>query len=184
MVVACDRIGQAIDAAAAAPAGPLVTAADYYRQDERFSPAVNADRIDVAVALADRLGSAAAITAELAAAVSGGLAVLAAAPAGQQVRTRHGDRMLLSEFACTRAVELAVHGLDLAAGLARAPWLTAEAATTLEALLIPGSNAGVLRAELGCDQAGVIARLTGRVPLSAADSAVLARHGLTRLALG
>jgi hypothetical protein len=31
------------------------------------------------------------------------------------VLTRHGDRMLLTEFLRTRVLELAVHGLDLAA---------------------------------------------------------------------
>jgi uncharacterized protein (TIGR03083 family) len=183
-VVAVSRVGQAVDAAAAGPDGPLVTAVGYYRPDERFSAAMNADRIDVAAALAAQLGTAPAITAELTAAGDRSLALLAAAPADQEVRTRHGDRMLLSEFAITRVVELAVHGLDLATGLARRPWLTTEAATVLEDLLVPGGGTGQLRAELGCDRAGVIARLTGRTPLSAADSAVLATRGLTGLALG
>jgi len=33
------------------------------------------------------------------------------------VLTRHGDVMLLTEFMRTRVLELAVHGLDLAAGV-------------------------------------------------------------------
>jgi uncharacterized protein (TIGR03083 family) len=184
VLVAVGRVGQAISAAGARAPGPPVSAAGYYRPDERFSAAVNADRIDVATAAAARLRTAAAITAELAAACQRSLVLLETCPAGQLVSTRHGDTMRLSEFAVTRVVELAVHGLDLAAGLARQPWLTAEAATVPEALLVPGGDASQLRAELGCGRAGVIARLTGRTALSAADSEVLARHGLTRLALG
>jgi uncharacterized protein (TIGR03083 family) len=184
VLVAVGRVGQAISAAGTQAAGPLVSAAEYYRPDERFSAAVNADRIDVATAAAARLRTAAAITAELAAASQRCLTLLETSPAGQLVRTRHGDTMMLSEFAVTRVVEVAVHGLDLAAGLTTNPWLTAEAATVLEALLLPGGGASQLRAELGCDRAGVIARLTGRTALSAGESEVLARHGLTRLALG
>jgi hypothetical protein len=44
------------------------------------------------------------------------------------VRTRHGDVMLLTEFMRTRVLELAVHGLDLATGLGRDPWLTGAGA--------------------------------------------------------
>lgn len=186
IAIATGRIGQAIDAARDA-GGELVTAAGYYRPDERFSPAVNADRIDIASALAVRLGSAAAIHAGLTAAIDRSLAVLQSAPADQEVRTRHGDRMLLSQFTVTRVVELAVHGLDAAAGLGRPPWLTSEAAGVLEDLLLPGTGAAKadeLRARLGCDRAGFIARLTGRVPLSQAETAVLGETGITRLALG
>jgi hypothetical protein len=100
------------------------------------------------------------------------------------VRTRHGDRMLLSDFAVTRVVELAVHGLDVAAGLGRRPWLTDDAAAVLEDLMLPGGSAGALAARLGCDRAGLIARLTGRTPLSAADQAALAESGVAILALG
>ncbi len=185
VIIATDRVRPAIEAAGRAH-GDVVTAAGYYRPDERFSATVNADRIDVAAALAARLGTVAAIRAELTAATERTLAILAAGPADQLVRTRHGDPMLLSEFAVTRVVELGVHGLDLAAGLDRQPWLTSEATVVLIDLLVPGgaSTAQALCARLECDRTGLVARLTGRVPLSATDSAVLAEYGLTRLALG
>jgi uncharacterized protein (TIGR03083 family) len=185
VIIATDRVRPAIEAAGRAH-GELVTAAGYYRPDERFSATVNADRIDIAAALAARLGTVAAIRAELTTAAERTLAILVAAPAGQLVGTRHGDRMLLSEFAVTRVVELGVHGLDLAAGLDREPWLTSEATVVLIDLLLPGgaSTAQALCAGLACDRTGLITRLTGRVTLSATDSAVLAQHGLTRLALG
>ncbi len=189
IVIGADRIGQAIDAAGAAgpPAGELVTAVGYYQPDARFSAAVNADRIDIAAALAARLGSAAAIGAELTAAARRSLELLETAPPDQEVRTRHGDRMLLSQFVITRVVELAVHGLDVAAGLHRSPWLTDQAAAVLDELLLPTLSqheVDGLRDQLGVDRAGLIAALTGRAPLSAADEVTLARCGVARLALG
>ncbi len=185
VIIATGRIEQAIEAGPGA-AGELVSARGYYRADERFSADVNADRIDVAAALAARLQTAAAISAALAAASARSLELLAAAPAGQVVRTRHGDRMLLPEFAITRVAELGLHGLDLAAALGREPWLTAEAAGVLEELLLPPGPAGPrqLAARLGCDRTGVIARLTGRVALSAGDRGHLTELGVTELALG
>jgi uncharacterized protein (TIGR03083 family) len=189
IVIATGRIAQAIDAAATArdPARDLVTAAGYYKPDARFSAAVNADRIDVAAKLAERLATAAAIGAELTAAAGRSLALLETAAPDQEVRTRHGDRMLLSQFAITRVVELAVHGLDVAAGLRRSRWLTEQAADVLEDLLLPALRQGELedlRGRLGVDRTGLIALLTGRAPLSAADEVTLARRGVTRLALG
>jgi uncharacterized protein (TIGR03083 family) len=185
VVIAAGRIGPAIDAAR--PAGELVTAAGYYEPDVRFSAAVNADRIDVAAALAARLGTAAAIGAELTAATRRSLELLETAPPHQEVRTRHGDRMLLSQFAITRVVELAVHGLDAAAGLGRSPWLTEQAAAVLADLLLPGRSrrdVDRLADRLGVDRAGLVAALTGRAALSPADEATLTEHGVTRLALG
>jgi uncharacterized protein (TIGR03083 family) len=189
VVIATGRIGPAIDASGidGGPAGDLVTASGYYAPDARFSAAVNADRIDIAAALAARLRTAAAIGAELTAAALRSLELLEAAPPDQEVRTRHGDRMLLSEFAVTRVVELAVHGLDVAAGLHRSPWLTGQACSVLDDLLLPALGKGeveALRRRLGVDRAGLIALLTGRAPLSPGDEATLARRGVTRLALG
>jgi uncharacterized protein (TIGR03083 family) len=187
VIIATGRVDQAVVAGqeAGAVPGPLVGARGYYRPDERFSPVVNTDRIDVAAGLAARLGTAPVIRAELTAACARTMATLAAAPPDLEVRTRHGDRMLLTEFLVTRVVELGVHGLDLANGLGRQAWLTAPAAEVIENLLLPQTGLGDdLRVRLGCDQAGLIARLTGRVPLSPAEQSVLAGVGVTRLALG
>ncbi len=182
VVVAVRRIGQAT-AGPDSGQGELVATADYYRPDQRFSAGANSDRIDTAVALAHELGGAAAIAAAFDAAWRAGHSILVGAPAEAIVRTRHGDRMLLTDFATTRVVEVAVHGLDLAVGLGRTPWLTKQAAEVVEDLLAPGS-AESLRVALGCDQVGLIARLTGRAPLSAEQAAMVREHGITRLALG
>jgi uncharacterized protein (TIGR03083 family) len=186
-ITAAGRIDQAIAAGrdGAGPRGRVADARGYYRPDERFSPAVNADRVDRAAELAASLGTAAAMRAELAEATARTLAALRTEPPDLEVKTRHGDRMLLTEFLVTRVVELGVHGLDLAGGLGRPPWLTAAAAEVIEHLLVPETGMRTeLRGRLGCDQTGVIARLTGRVPLSTAERDVVAGLGVTGLALG
>ena len=162
----------------------LVTAVGYYRADRRFSAATNADRI--ATAQRGAAGSGPDdLRAEFDRAWRAGLADAAAAPAGRRVRTRHGDLMLLTEFMRTRVLELAVHGLDLAAGLGRDPWLTDPAAAVVEELLLGGADAAAaLRAQLGWDRAGLIAKATGRSPLTAAEQKAVASAGVRGLALG
>jgi hypothetical protein len=157
---------------------------DYYRPDHRFSAAVNSDRVDAAATLAKQLGSAAAISAQLARLTGETSGMLHATPLDRAVRTRHGDRMLLSDFGRTRVVELGVHGLDLASGLGRQPWLTRQAGDLIEELLLPDADGSHIAAELGCDQAGLIARLTGRLEPSADDAAVLSHYNIRKLALG
>jgi uncharacterized protein (TIGR03083 family) len=183
VVVATGRIRQAL-AEPVDGAARLVGTADYYRPDERFSPGANADRIDAARQLAAALGSAAAISAELDRVSREVVGLLAAAPGDRMIRTRHGDRMLLTAFAVTRVVELGVHGLDLALSLDRPPWLTAQAAAVLEALLLPAGQAGELRDRFGCDQVTLIAKLTGRAPLSGPEQAILREGDVVRLTLG
>jgi uncharacterized protein (TIGR03083 family) len=163
----------------------LVPAAGYYRADRRFSAATNADRIATA-----QRGAAGLDPAGLRAALDGAwratLADCAAAPPGRRVLTRHGDPMLLTEFMRTRVLELAVHGLDLAAGVGRDPWLTDAAAGLVEELILPGraDAAGRLRQRLRWDRAGLIARATGRRPLTAAERQAVQDAGLRWLALG
>jgi hypothetical protein len=92
--------------------------------------------------------------------------------------------MLLIDFARTRVVELGLHGIDLARGLARPPWLTSEAADVLEDLLLPASGSSQLCDDLACDRVGLIARLAGRVRLSRAEQQVLRDADIPRLAFG
>jgi hypothetical protein len=189
--------------------GALVSAAGYYRDDHRFSAAGNADRITLAqqgaaslrpASLgAASLGAASLGPASLGPADTGTAAALArdfdqawlqtwslvqATPPDRVVRTRHGDYMLLTEFLRTRVVEVAVHGLDLAAGLGRDPWLTDQAAAVIEELLVPAPAAARLRRDLGWDQVTLIAKGTGRLPLTAADAGQFQRRGGRRLFLG
>ena len=167
------------------PAGPdLVSAAGYYRADRRFSTAVNAGRIQSAQRGAAALDGAAARARDFEAARRRAELALRDAPPGRVVATRHGDRMLLTEFLRTRVLELAVHGLDLAAALDREPWVTAQAAQASEDLLLPAAAAGRLRTETGWDRVGLIARLTGRHPVAPAEAGLIQSAHIGRLALG
>ena len=171
--------------AAPEPAGPdLVSAAGYYRADQRFSAATNAGRIQSAQRGAAALAGAAARARDFEVARGQAQLALRDAPPGRVVRTRHGDRMLLTEFLRTRVLELAVHGLDLAAALDREPWVTVQAADVSDGLLLPPAAAGRLRAETGWDRVGLIARLTGRHPVTPAETGLIEAAGAGRLALG
>ncbi len=171
--------------AAPEPSGPgLVSAAGYYRADQRFSAATNTDRIQSAQRGAAALGGAADRARDFGDARQQAWAALRAAPPGRVVRTRHGDRMLLTEFLRTRVLELAVHGLDLAAALERPPWMTAPAADATEDLLLPAGAGARLRADTGWDQVTLIAALTGRRPVTAAETQLIRSAGAGRLTFG
>ena len=171
--------------AAPAPSGAaMVSAAGYYRPDQRFSAPTNADRIESARRGAAGLASAAARARDVSKARQQAWAALRDAPPGRVVQTRHGDLMLLAEFLRTRVLELAVHGLDLAAALDRAPWMTAPAADVTGDLLMPSAAAAGLRAETGWDQVTLIAALTGRQPVTPAQARLIRSAGAGRLALG
>jgi len=165
------------------PPGPLTDAPGYYRPDQRFSPAVNDDRIAIAQRAARAAGPAPALARDVDQAWRDAWAQMCAAPQERVVLTRHGDRMLLTEFLRTRVLELAVHGLDLAAGLDRPPWLTDAAADVVEELVLPAGSAR-LREEAGWDRPSLVAMATGRLPFRPFDKELLERHGLRRLALG
>ena len=185
ILIAADRIREAL-AEPEPTGGGLVSTAGYYRPDERFSATTNADRIATAQGLAEQLaaGGGPALAAELDRRSAASADLLMAARADRAVRTRHGDPMLLTDFARTRVVELGVHGLDVAIGLHREPWLTDQAVVILTDLLVPSGGAERVSAQLGCGRTGLVARLTGRTALSPADERGLADLGIARLALG
>ena len=171
--------------AAPEPAGSdLVPAPGYYRADQRFSTATNEGRIESAQRGAAALAGPAARARDVEVARRQAELALRDAPPGRVVTTRHGDRMLLREFLRTRVLELAVHGLDLAAALDREPWVTAQAAHVTEDLLLSPAAASRLRAETGWDRVGLIARLTGRRPVTPAETELIQSARIGRLALG
>jgi hypothetical protein len=91
--------------------------------------------------------------------------------------------MLLGDFLVTRVVELGVHGLDLAAALDRAPWLTPQVAGVVAELLVVAGGVEVVGA-LSWDRLTFIRKATGRVPLTAAEAEQVRRLGVRWLALG
>ena len=165
--------------------GPgLVSAAGYYQPDQRFSAATNADRIGSAQRGSAGLGPA-ELRAEFDRAWPLAWAAARDARPGRRVRTRHGDLMLLTEFMRSRVLELAVHGLDLAAGTGRDPWLTDLAAGVVQDLILPGPGGAeaLLRTQLGWDRVTLIAKATGRRPLTAVERAAVQAAGVRWLAL-
>lgn len=166
-----------------ADAEGLVTAAGYFSPDHRFSPVTNADRIASAQHGA-AVVPAAAMAADFERAWHQAWTAVQAAPPGRLVRTRHGDLMSLTDFLRTRVLELAVHGLDLATGLDREPWLTPEAASVVADLVLPDGSAAGLRQRLGWDHVTMIAKVTGRQPLTPAESSVVEAEHIRWLALG
>ena len=166
-----------------ADAEGLVTAAGYFSPDHRFSPATNADRIASAQHGAATV-PAEAMAADFESAWHQAWTAVEAAGPGRLVRTRHGDLMSLADFLRTRVLELAVHGLDLAAGLDRDPWLTPEGASVVAGLVLPDGSAASLRQRLGWDHVTMIAKVTGRQPLTPAESSVVETEHIHWLALG
>jgi hypothetical protein len=92
--------------------------------------------------------------------------------------------MRLTEFLRTRVLEVAVHGLDLATAWQRQPWTTEPAARVTEEILLPAAAAASLRARAGWDNVTTIAKLTGRRPLTQAETQLIRSLGVSRLALG
>lgn len=179
--VAIDRLPGMLDAPE--PGDAEVTAARYYRPDDRFSPQTNEARVAVARDRAADGADGAAFAEEFAAAWRGTERLCRAQPAGRTVRTRHGDAMLLSEFLITRVVEVAVHGLDLADALGREPWLTSSAGDVVLGLLLGGDPAAAVR-DLGWDRPRFLRKATGREPLEAPEAARIEELGIHWLTLG
>jgi hypothetical protein len=144
---------------------------------------VNNDRIAAAQQEAAALATGSAMAGAFDQAWRQSWALVQQAPQARVVRTRHGDRMLLTEFLRTRVLELAVHGLDLAVGLGRQPWMTDAVARVVEDLILPGETTAQLSAESGWDHLTLIAKATGRLPLSPVETTLLERHSLRRLSL-
>ncbi|HEY7146117.1 MAG TPA: maleylpyruvate isomerase N-terminal domain-containing protein [Streptosporangiaceae bacterium] len=182
--IAVGRLPAALAGPAPQPGSvPLTSAGAYYRDDHRFSASTNTGRITLAQAGAaaaapDGAGPAALVR-DFGQTWRAVLDQVQATSPDRVVRTRHGDYMLLTEFLRTRVAEVAVHGLDLAAGLDREPWLTGPAAVVVADLLLPAAAADGLRAELGWDQLTLIAKGTGRAPLTGPEGALVTERGIS-----
>ncbi|WP_326556248.1 maleylpyruvate isomerase N-terminal domain-containing protein [Micromonospora sp. NBC_01796] len=162
------------------PARAKVDARAYYRPDERFAPDTNTTRIRLAREHTAAHDTGAALVEDFRINWQQVDKLCRAEPPDRVVRTRHGDPMLLTEFLRTRVVEVAVHGLDLAAALDRRPWLTAPAAELVEDLL-GGSTA---RRALGWDRLTFLLKATGRTPITPAETEQINHLGIQWLTLG
>jgi hypothetical protein len=61
--------------------------------------------------------------------------------------------------------------------------MTGAAAAVVEELMLPAGAAARLLDESGWDHATLIAKATGRLPLTPAETTLIERHALRRLAL-
>ncbi|MGW2275145.1 maleylpyruvate isomerase N-terminal domain-containing protein [Streptomyces yangpuensis] len=168
---------------APAPDEPEISAAEYYRPDDRFSPRTNGSRIALAQNRAVGAADGAAFAQEFAAVWQRVEQLCRVEQADRTVRTRHGDAMLLSEFLLTRVVEVAVHGFDLADALGREPWLTPVAGDAVAELLLGTDHTSAVD-ELGWTRTRFLRKATGREPLNEAEAVQVERLGIRWLALG
>ncbi|MFG2839013.1 maleylpyruvate isomerase family mycothiol-dependent enzyme [Streptomyces zaomyceticus] len=165
------------------PGGAEISAAEYYRPDDRFSPGTNARRIALAQDRAAGPADGAASAEDFAATWRRADRLCRDQPGGRTVRTRHGDAMLLSEFVLTRVVEVAVHGLDMADALGCEAWLTPAAGDAVAELLL-GTEHATAADELGWSRSRLLRKTTGREPLNETETARVERLGIHWLALG
>ncbi|WP_033344127.1 maleylpyruvate isomerase family mycothiol-dependent enzyme [Catenuloplanes japonicus] len=176
VIVTVDRVPGMLRADA--PPAATVDATGYYRPGERFSAATNATRIAVGEDRAALPGPS--LVTEFTT-ISGYVVRLCRQEsAGRVVRTRHGDAMTLTDFMLTRVVEVAVHGIDLAAALDRPAWTTPEAASAVSGLLLGGDGP----APLGWDRLTFLRKATGRARMTEGERDAVARGGIRWLALG
>ncbi|MDA2806714.1 maleylpyruvate isomerase N-terminal domain-containing protein [Nocardiopsis suaedae] len=176
-VGALGRVQAALDQEA--PPRAEVDAAGYYAPDTRFSPEVDADRIDSAVRAAARHRDAAEPGRRLRELWKDLEPRLRDEPPGRVVRTRHGDAMALEDFLLTRVLELVVHGVDLADALGRDPWTSPEGAEAVESLLFGGAG----RPE-GMEALQALRAATGRHLEGGPTAEDLRGSGVRFLALG
>ncbi|GAA4580857.1 hypothetical protein GCM10023176_60980 [Micromonospora coerulea] len=173
--------GRLVDMLAApAPQRAEVDAAGYFGA-AKFTPGVDAARIDSARRQARQRPGVPAVAADFARAWRATDEAVAAQPPGRLVRTRHGDAMTLTEFLRTRVVEVGVHGLDLAEALDREPWLTPTAADVVATLLTAGRS---VPAGLGWDSLTLIRKTTGRLPHTERERRLVAESGFRWLSFG
>lgn len=169
---------------APAPERATVSATGYYRPDPRFSPQTNSRRIELARAYSVEAGpSGKDVLHRFEEEWRNAAELCAQEPQDRVVSTRHGDPMLLADFLATRVVEVAVHGLDLAAAVRSTPWLTGQAAELLTELLVGEGGADRLR-RLAWEPAVFLAKAAGRTPMSEAEREDLERLGIRWLTLG
>ncbi|MGZ4108783.1 MAG: maleylpyruvate isomerase N-terminal domain-containing protein [Actinomycetota bacterium] len=92
-------------------------------------------------------------------------------PPERLIRT-FGPCLRLDQYLCTRLLEAAVHGLDLADAIEREPWITPRATALVRSMLV-----AMLGAEppepLGWDDLAFLEAGTGRRPVAPEERAVL-----------
>jgi uncharacterized protein (TIGR03083 family) len=162
VLVACGRLPAMLRAPE--PASAPVSALQYFRND-RLGGTTDPERIETARADAARFPTGPLIIDAVAATTRSIVTLAQVEPPERRVRTRWDDEMLLDEYLKTRVLELAVHGLDLAAAVGSDPWLSEPAAIVTAQILTEGCTADELQA-LGWDRRTLVEKATGRAPVT------------------
>lgn len=150
-----DRIVQYRDVPAGAPDA---TAVSYWRS---YDPVADAPDIAArAQEVANGFGSGTDLARAFDRRWREAAAAARALPPDRSIRT-FGPTLRLEEYVRTRVLEIAVHGLDLADALGRAPWMTPGAAHVVRRILV-GLLGGDPPAPLGWDDVTFIETGTGR----------------------
>jgi uncharacterized protein (TIGR03083 family) len=165
VLVAGRRLGPML----ADPAPPRIEhdAFDYFARDHRGG-GVDVERIGAARALAATIPTVGALVAAVDESWRDTTTLVDDAPHGRLVLTRWDERMAVADYAATRVVELAVHGLDLAEALDHPPWITPPA-LGVAAEVLGRSLPSEAVTRLGWDDWTLVTVTTGRRSVSADD---------------
>lgn len=154
----------------------------YYRQGQALTPEANAERVASAQHRAHAFPTTTALVDHFACTWRQVADRCADEPEDRTVRTRHGDAMLLRDYVLTRVVELVLHGIDLAKGTDMTRWTT-DAGLTAVIDLVRGPTSPDSAFSLGWDDAVLVAKATGRDPITSSEYRLLRQHGITLFAL-
>ncbi|WP_433666992.1 maleylpyruvate isomerase N-terminal domain-containing protein [Nocardia sp. CA-136227] len=164
------------------PATAPLNAVNYYNP-RIFDAQANIERVALAQHGATAYPSGRAVVAALDAAWPLAHDSARREPDDRRVMTRWNIGMGLTDFLITRVAELALHGLDLATALDRAPWTTPEAADIVTTLLLVSGKPDDLT-PLGWDPMTYLAKASGRAPLTADEAAHIEQVGVEWIPLG
>lgn len=161
------------DTLAERPRGALtISAADYYRREERSEPVYRSRNVERARDAARRHESGLAVVVAMDRAWRATHARLLKSGLSSWVVTDWGAAIRAPEYLATRVLALAAHGLDVAITVGVEPWTTPQALDVCRAILV-----SLLGAEpppgLGWDAQALLACGTGRRALDARERDLL-----------
>jgi uncharacterized protein (TIGR03083 family) len=153
----------------APPALDLSEPADYYRQPGRGTPANRRDIVEKAQVSAAEVADGRSAARLLHETWQSAFAEWSTTDLARLVRLPVGV-MRLGDYAVTRLISHAAHGLDLALSLGLDPWTTPSALAVMRPVYV-----SLLGGEppAGWGDQDFFARATGRIPLTAAERAAL-----------
>lgn len=156
----------------AARDAPIVEAADYYRRAERDEPSYRDGNVERWRAVAKRFSNGRDVAETFADAWPRTVADARSEDPSRLVGLDWGAAMRLADYAVTRVIGVAAHGVDVAITLGRERWTTDEALKTIRPALVSllGREPP---ASLGWTDQDLLEAGTGRRALSATETDTL-----------